>query len=154
MNLPAEMLEQASNAINFKRKIMNTTTVNTEETKSIILTTGMFDLLKDQIRRKKLSNINEENLNEQLKNAKQVLRRDLPDNVVDINRRVRLADIETGETYTYSFVAPEKAKPKHKTISILSPIGLALIGYAEGTELSWEMDNGIRQYRIEEVAAL
>ena len=133
---------------------MDTTTIKTETTSSIILTTGMFDLLKDQIRRKKLSNINEANLIEQLKNAKQVLRKDLPDNVVDINRKVRLADVETGETYTYSFVAPEKAKPKHQTTSILSPIGLALIGYAEGTELSWEMDNGIRQYRIEEVTSL
>jgi regulator of nucleoside diphosphate kinase len=133
---------------------MNTTAIKSETTSSIILTTGMFDLLKDQIRRKKLSNINEANLIEQLKNAKQVLRKDLPDNVVDINRKVRLADVETGETYIYSFVAPEKAKPKHQTTSILSPIGLALIGYAEGTELSWEMDNGIRQYRIEEVSSL
>ncbi len=133
---------------------MNTTAIKSETTSSIILTTGMFDLLKDQIRRKKLSNINEANLIEQLKNAKQVLRKDLPDNVVDINRKVRLADVETGETYIYSFVAPEKAKPKHQTTSILSPIGLALIGYAEGTELSWEMDNGIRQYRIEEVSPL
>ena len=133
---------------------MNTTAIKSETTSSIILTTGMFDLLKDQIRRKKLSNINEANLVEQLKNAKQVLRKDLPGNVVDINRKVRLADVETGETYTYSFVAPEKAKPKHNTTSILSPIGLALIGYAEGTELSWEMDNGIRQYRVEEVTSL
>lgn len=133
---------------------MNTTAIKSEEQQSIILTTGMFDLLKDQIRRKKLSNLNEANLIEQLKNAKQVLRKDLPDNVVDINRKVRLADVESGETYTYSFVAPEKAKPKHNTTSILSPIGLALIGYAEGTELSWEMDNGIRQYRIEAVSSL
>lgn len=133
---------------------MNTTAINTKKSASIILTTGMFDLLKDQIRRKKLSPSNEANLVEQLRNAKQVLRKELPDNVVDINRKVRLADIESGESYIYSFVAPEKAKPKHKTTSILSPIGLALIGYPEGTELSWEMDNGLRQYRIEEVTSL
>jgi len=132
---------------------MNTTAIKPEEQKSIILTTGMFDLLKDQIRRKKLSNLNEANLIEQLKNARQVLRKDLPDNVVDINRKVRLADVETGENYTYSFVAPEKAKAKHNTTSILSPIGLALIGYAVGSELSWEMDNGIRKYRIEGVTS-
>jgi len=133
---------------------MNTTAINTEATNAIILTTGMFDLLKDQIRRKKLPHHNEVMLIEQLRNAKQVLRKDLPDNVVDINRSVQLADVESGEKFTYNFVAPDKAKPKHKTVSILSPIGLALIGYAEGTELSWEMDNGIRQYRIEQVTAL
>jgi len=132
---------------------MNTIVIKPKEQKSIILTTGMFDLLKDQIRRKKLSNLNEANLIEQLKNATQVLRKDLPDNVVDINRKVRLADVETGENYTYNFVAPEKAKPKHNTTSILSPIGLALIGYPVGSELSWEMDNDIRKYRIEEVTS-
>lgn len=133
---------------------MNTTETTTETTESIILTTGMFDLLKDQIRRKKLSQHNELKITEQLKNAKQVLRKDLPSNVVDIDRKVRMADVESGETYTYSFVAPEKAKQKNKTLSILSPIGLALIGYAEGTILSWEVENSIRQLRIEEVSPL
>lgn len=133
---------------------MNTTETTIETTESIILTTGMFDLLKDQIRRKKLSQHNELKITEQLKNAKQVLRKDLPSNVVDIDRKVRMADVESGETYTYSFVAPDKAKQKNKTLSILSPIGLALIGYAEGTILSWEVDNSIRQLRIEEVSPL
>ncbi len=114
----------------------------------------MFDLLKDQIRRKKLSPHNELKIAEQLKTAKQVLRKDLPSNIVDIDRNVRMADVESGETYTYRFVAPDKAKQKNKTLSILSPIGLALIGYAEGTILSWEVEHSIRQLRIEEVSPL
>ncbi len=133
---------------------MNNTTLETQETTSIILTTGMFDLLKDQIRRKKLSLHNELKLVEQLKTAKQVLRKDLPANVVDINRKVRLADIESGEIQEYRFVGPDKARQKHKTLSILSPMGLALIGYPEGTTLSWETGETIREYRIEEVTAM
>ena len=133
---------------------MNTTALETTETTSIILTTGMFDLLKDQIRRKKLSPHNESKLVEQLRNAKQVLRKDLPDNVVDIDRTVRLIEPESGASQQHTFVAPEKAKQKHKTLSILSPLGLALIGYAEGTTLAWEMDGSIRKYRIEKVTAL
>lgn len=58
---------------------MSTTSETTKSnTDSIILTTGMFDLLKDQIRRKKLSPFNEGKLIEQLRNARQVLRNQLP----------------------------------------------------------------------------
>lgn len=134
---------------------MSTTSeTTTATTDSIILTTGMFDLLKDQIRRKKLAPFNEGKLVEQLRNAKQVLRNQLPDNVVDINRKVRLTDLESNETLTLSFVAPDKARRKSKTESILSPIGLALIGYPEGAEIPWEMPDGVRRYRIEEVSAI
>lgn len=128
--------------------------LETTKTNSIILTTGMFDLLKDQIRRKKLSLFNEGKLIEQLKNAKQVLRNQLPDNVVDVHTKVVLTDLDTQETVTYTFVAPDKAKRKNNTISILSPIGLALIGYAEGVEVPWEMPDGIKHYRIEQVSRI
>lgn len=134
---------------------MNNMTETTNNAgKSIILTTGMFDLLKDQIRRKKLSAFNEAKLVEQLKNARQVLRSELPSNVVDIHTKVRLTDTESKETLTLTFVAPDKARRKNKTESILSPIGLALIGYPEGVEIPWEMPNGIRHYKIEEVSPI
>ena len=125
--------------------------VNSE---SIILTTGMFDLLKDQIRRKKLSPFNEAKLVEQLRNAKQVFRRHLPDHIVDVNTRVVLTDVETNDKLEIAFVAPDKARKKNNTASILTPIGLALIGYPQGAEVPWEMPNGIRQFRIDEVTAL
>lgn len=134
---------------------MNTTSETAKSsTESIILTTGMYDLLKDQIRRKKLSPFNEAKIIEQLKYARQVLRRQLPDNVVDINTKVRLTDLTSNETINFSFVAPDKARRKNQTESILSPIGLALIGYPEGAEIPWEMPDGIRRYRIEEVSAI
>lgn len=122
--------------------------------KSIILTTGMFDLLKDQIRRKKLAHFNEVKLIEQLKNAQQVLRNELPSNIVDINTRVKLTDLSSKETLTVTFVAPDKARRKNKTESILSSIGLELIGYPEGAEIPWEMSDGIKYYKIEKVSLL
>ena len=122
--------------------------------KSIILTTGMFDLLKDQIRRKKLSRFNEEKLIEQLKDAQQVLRNQLPGNIVDINTRVQLTELKSSETLTFTFVAPEKARRKNKTDSILSSMGLALIGYPEGANIPWETSDGVKEYKIEKVFAL
>jgi len=132
---------------------MNTTTV--EETKTpIILSTGIYDLLKNHLRTRKLSRYNEDKLILELKSAKQVLHKELPEDVVTVDRSVRVKELESGQEYTYNLVAPAKAKQKNKTISILSPIGVAILGYVEGAEVKWEMPEGIKSYRIEAVNKL
>ncbi|SDK18157.1 regulator of nucleoside diphosphate kinase [Pedobacter sp. ok626] len=123
-------------------------------TTSIVLSTGIFDLLKDHIRRRKLSTYNQEKLVLELRNARQILNKDIPADVVTVNTKVRVKELETGEEFTYVLVSPAKAKNKNKTISILSPIGVAMVGYNQGAELSWEMPEGIKTYRIEEVSRL
>ena len=132
---------------------MNTTTV--EETKApIILSTGIYDLLKNHLRTRQLSKYNEEKLILELKSAKQVLHKELPEDVVTVDRSVRVKELESGQEYTYNLVAPAKAKNKNKTLSILSPIGVAILGYVKGAEVKWEMPEGIKSYRIEAVTKL
>ncbi|MBB5436503.1 regulator of nucleoside diphosphate kinase [Pedobacter sp. AK017] len=123
-------------------------------TTSIILSTGIFDLLKDHIRRRKLSKYNQEKLEQELRNARQILSKDIPADVVTVNTRVRVKELETGAEFNYTLVPPAKARNKHNTLSILSPIGVAMVGYGQGSELKWEMPEGIRAYRIEEVTRL
>lgn len=72
-----------------------------ETTKTpIVLTTGIYDLLKLQIKKKKLNKSNEDRLEKELKNAKQVLNRDLPENIVTVNTEVLVKDLNTGEEIT------------------------------------------------------
>lgn len=118
---------------------------------SIVISTGLFDLLKDHIRRRKLSKYNQEKLELELRNATQILNKDIPENVVTVNTKVRVQELETGDEETYTLVAPSKARNKHNTLSILSPIGVAIIGYAEGAEVCWEMEAGVKNYRIAQV---
>ena len=120
----------------------------------IVLTTGMYDLLKEELRRRRLSPYNEEKLALELKNAQQILSKDIPENIVTVNKSVKLKELSTGEEFTYKLVGPDKAKRKHQTFSILSPIGVAIIGYAEGTEVVWEMPEGIKTFQIMEVKPL
>lgn len=129
---------------------MNTTTIKLEDT-SIILSTGIYDLLKDHLRRRKLSKYNEEKLILELKSAQQVLNKDLPEDVVTVNTRVKVKELVSGDESIYSLVAPAKARRKNNTLSILSPIGVAMVGYRKGASLQWEMPNGVKKYRIEEV---
>ncbi|PRY52840.1 regulator of nucleoside diphosphate kinase [Arcticibacter pallidicorallinus] len=130
------------------------TTTTMQPTEGIILSTGVYDLLKDQIRRRKLSKFNEAKLERELKSATQVLRRDLPADVVTADTRVTVKDLESGAETTYKLVGPEKARRKNNTMSILSPIAVAMLGYSAGSQVQWEMEDGIRNYQIVEVAPL
>ena len=118
----------------------------------IVLTTGMFDLLKAQITRKKLSPENEERIKSELKSARQVLRKDLPAGVVDVYKSVTIIDMENSKEYTYHFVPPNVAKTKHGTLSILSDPGLALLGHCKGSIIYWQTIDGEKSFQIENVS--
>lgn len=129
------------------------TTTNEVET-SIILSTGIYDLLKNELRTRKLSKYNEDKLIGELKSARQVLNKELPEDVVTVNKSVRVKELENGTEHTFKLVAPTKARRKHNTLSILSPIGVAIVGYRQGSEVRWEMPDGVKEFRIEEVSPL
>ncbi len=90
---------------------MNSTAIKTNQT-PIILSRGIFDLLKDHIKRKKLSRYNELKLELELRSARQVLRRELPETIVSIDRKVKVRELDLGKEYTYNLVAENKAKEK------------------------------------------
>src|SRR5690606_34926484 len=83
---------------------------NNKMSENVILTTGIYDLIKDHVRRKRVTPEQETILLDELKNANQVLRRDLPADVVSINRKVTLRDHSTNQEQEYLFVADDKAK--------------------------------------------
>ncbi|MGY3052717.1 regulator of nucleoside diphosphate kinase [Pedobacter sp. UYEF25] len=126
------------------------TTPNSSQN-NIIVTTGMFDLLKAQIVRKKLSLENETRIAIELKNAQQVLRKDLPAGVVDVYKEVTVTDVDLQQTKTYRFVPPNLARKKHGTRSILSDMGVALVGYAKGATIIWSTDEGAKTFKIDQV---
>ncbi|WP_269236389.1 GreA/GreB family elongation factor [Flavobacterium flavigenum] len=109
---------------------------------NIILTTGLYDLIKDHVRRKKVTAKEEELLHAELKKASQVLRRDLPSDVVSINRKVTYKDHIKNEERTVIFVAPDKSKVNKNKISILSEEGIAIAGYKVGKLIEWPSRKG------------
>ena len=123
-------------------------------TTPIVLTTGIYDLLKVQIKKKKLSKSNEVRLELELKNAKQVLNRDLPLNVVTVNTEVLVKDLKTGEEITRKFVGPHRGRRKNGTTSILSDIGVATLGYEENAIIQWELPEGNKSLQILKVTRI
>ena len=109
---------------------------------NIILTTGIYDLIKDHVRRKKVT-IEEENLLlEELKHASQVLRKDLPEDIVTVNASVTYKEHNADVEKTVTFVGPKNSKPSKNKISILSDEGLAMVGYKTGDLVEWPAKKG------------
>jgi len=114
----------------------------------VILTTGIYDMIKDHVRRKKVTKQEEELLLAELKGAKQVLRRDLPDNVVTVNRKVTIKDHTLGKEEEYIFVSTNKKNTKKRKFSILCDVAVATIGRKAGDVINWPFKTGERKIEI------
>lgn len=121
---------------------------------NIVLTTGVYDLIKDHIRRKKATIAQEEILIKELKKAKQVIRRELPEDIVTLNKLVTVKNINSNEILTVTFVGPNKAKPNKNKPSILSDLGIAIVGYKVGDIVKWPTNEGEIKYEILKVESL
>lgn len=76
----------------------------------------------------------------------------LPPSVVVMGSRVEIEDRESGEVDTYTLVYPEQAAAAAGRLSILAPIGTAIIGFAEGDTFAWRTPGGTRQLLIRKVS--
>jgi len=74
-----------------------------------------------------------------------------PVDLVTMNSKVRLTDLDSSEELVYTLVYPHDADYKEGRISILAPIGTALLGFQVGDVVEWRMPAGTRRLRIDEV---
>lgn len=90
-------------------------------------------------------------LMEELNRATVVSPRDVPPDVVTMNSKVVLRDLTTSEEMTYVLVFPGDVDVEAGAISVLAPVGMAILGYAKGDVVEWPVPSGTRRIRIEEV---
>ena len=74
---------------------------------------------------------------------------EVPADVITIHSRVALLDLVTGERRELVLVLPRESDPGAGRISVLAPLGTALLGYRAGDEVEWTMPGGLRRLRIE-----
>ena len=91
------------------------------------------------------------NLAKELARAKIVPPERIPPDVVTMNSRVVLRDLNSDETMTYTLVFPKDADIGAGANSILAPVGTAIIGYAVGDVIEWPVPGGTRRIRIEQI---
>ena len=87
-------------------------------------------------------------LEDKLARTKIIEDQDIPSDKIYIGAIATLKDLDTDEEMTYMLVSPEESSFEDNKISILSPIGKALLGHAEGEELEIEVPAGVLKYKV------
>jgi regulator of nucleoside diphosphate kinase len=87
-----------------------------------------------------------ERLDQELERAEVV--EQMPPGVVTMNSTVVFEEEETGTRREIKLCYPQEARAEVGCISVLAPIGSALLGLSEGQRLEWEVPGGRRRLRI------
>lgn len=92
-----------------------------------------------------------EELDNELRRAKVIAPKSIPRDVITMNSKVRLTDLDSGTEMICQLVFPGDADIKQNKISILAPVGTALIGFRVGDIVEWEAPAGVKKMRVEEI---
>ena len=90
-------------------------------------------------------------LETELARAEIVEAKDLPPDVITMNSRAELHDLDTGERMEFTLVFPNDANIEAGKISILAPLGTAMLGYRVGDQFEWHVPYGVRRLKITDV---
>lgn len=69
-----------------------------------------------------------------------------------LNSRVKIKEDTNDKIMEFIVVTPEKANVKEKKISVMAPIGAALIGFRQGQQVKWQVPSGKKTFTIMEVS--
>ena len=94
-------------------------------------------------------NVNLKDLEAEITRANLTSIDELPNNVITMNSTAIL--LIEGDEEEYTLVYPSEADISKNKISVLSPIGTAILGYSEGDIVKWEVPKGTVDINIKKV---
>jgi len=93
-------------------------------------------------------------LEEQLRNARVIEKREISSDVVSVGSTVRLRDVDAKQTVEYHIVGSAEANPSEYKLSNESPVGKAILGHKKGETVDVTTPRGARlKYKILEIKA-
>jgi regulator of nucleoside diphosphate kinase len=100
----------------------------------------------DPIQREAVSRLDDE-----LERAEIVDAANIPGDVITLESWARLLDLDSDRELLVSPVMPTKANADAGRLSILAPLGMAVLGYRAGDTIEWPVPGGMRRLRVLEV---
>jgi len=111
----------------------------------------LLDCLRNSIYRNALDRSNAEELQAELKRATLVSKEDFPEDVVRLNSKVKVKEEKRNNVMELVLVTPDKADIRQRKISVMAPVGTALIGFRRGQKVVWQVPSGKKTFVIMEV---
>lgn len=87
----------------------------------------------------------------ELKRAQIVEPDKIPSDVITMNSHAELVDLESKERMEFTLVLPAGCKNRRRKISVLVPLGTAMLGYRVGDEFKWRVPYGVRRLKVTNV---
>ncbi len=122
---------------------------------TVILHKEDFAKIESCIKESKPSGLKEthlsRSLSEELADATVLDEADFPKDVIRLNSNVTIEDVKNKKEMNFTLVLPGESNIKEKKVSILAPIGTAVIGFREGQKVAWRVPAGDTEFLIKKV---
>ena len=105
-----------------------------------------MDTLSGEDKKRNLDSLQKEVMRARIVKPEQISR-----DVITMNSKVRLRDLDSGEAIKCTLVYPEDADITQNRISILAPVGTGILGYSVGDVVEWKVPAGIRRLKVEKI---
>lgn len=116
------------------------------------ITLSSLDMERIETVLQRFDDTEHETLREELERAQIVEPREMPGDVISMNSTARMQDVDDNTEMTLTLVYPRDAG-KPATVSILAPVGSALLGLAVGQQIDWPLPGGRnRRLRVLDVS--
>jgi len=130
---------------------LNLIVMNTETKNPVIITEEDYRLLKGYINHD-TGKDDEMSLSSELKRAVVVSNDAFPLHAIRIGSTVSVLDLARDKVVAFTLVMPAHADIQKNKVSILTPMGAALIGFRKGEEVQWKVPGGLKRFRILDVS--
>ncbi len=90
-------------------------------------------------------------LETELERAQAAETAEVPHDVVTMNTVVELCDLDAAESEIYTIVYPDRADAALNRVSVLAPIGTAVLGCRVGDVVEFQVPSGARRVRVEKI---
>jgi regulator of nucleoside diphosphate kinase len=87
----------------------------------------------------------------ELKRAVTAKKNSLPAHCIFVDSSVTLLDVDTQHATELTIVLPGEADMRHNRLSVLAPLGMALVGFRTGEEVQWSSPTGVKRFKILDV---
>jgi regulator of nucleoside diphosphate kinase len=122
---------------------------------SIIVSSSDIERLSHLVRDLRHSRFRDQDqvdlLGQTLENAEVISSARFPRNAIKMNSRFRVLDLGTGKKQVYTLVYSDQADASSGSISVLAPLGIALLGRRQGDAIEVDVPGRMRRLRIERV---
>ena len=122
------------------------------QTRKIVVTSLDMQRLHDLIRTTREAHLEDpqylDALENELSQAQVIESGEVPGDVITMNSTVQVRVDDQKRLQTWTVVYPQDANMDENRISVLAPLGTALLGYRVGDTLEWQVPAGQRRYSI------